>query len=70
MSYDKNINNLLKSNLDKIELELNTRFSLLKEGMGNGFNKLSTKLKSELLSNLVERWSLSVKQLLSRYTIC
>jgi len=54
MSYDKNINNLLKSNLDKIELELNKRFSLLKKGMGNGFNKLSTKLKSELLSNLVE----------------
>ena len=51
---DKKITKVIQTNLPQIEEDLNERFNNLKKAMGTGYPKLSTKLKSELLSNLVE----------------
>ena len=54
MKIDKNITKSLISNLDAIDIQIDKRFKLFKESMGSGYEKLSTKLKSEILSNLIE----------------
>ena len=45
---------VLEENLTQIKKELDERHNNLKTSMGSGYKKLSTKLKSELLSNLAE----------------
>tara|TARA_B100001564_G_C20571344_1_gene638506 strand:- start:84 stop:629 length:546 start_codon:yes stop_codon:yes gene_type:complete len=54
MKIDKNITKSLINNLDAIDIQIDKRFKLFKESMGSGYEKLSTKLKSEILSNLIE----------------
>jgi hypothetical protein len=51
---DTNIRNTIEQNLPEIENRLNQNFNLFKQSLGRGYDKLSTKLKSELLSNMVE----------------
>jgi len=51
---DSNIKNIIEKNLPNVENKLNYNFNLFKQSLGRGYDKLSTKLKSELLSNMVE----------------